>query len=63
MSKYTVTNSIECKQSRIRQLFDSYVEETITEEQIQRLLSPVLRMIYNGCFDSPRKWFQIFRIG
>ena len=33
------------------ELLDSYAEETITDEQVQRVLEPVLEMIRDGVFD------------
>ena len=41
----------------IRQVFDGYIEDTITDEQIKRILEPVLRRIRSGAFDRPRNFF------
>ena len=41
----------------IKQVFDGYIEDTITDEQIKRILEPVLRRIRSGAFDRPRKFF------
>ena len=35
-----------------KMIFDRYAEETITEEQIQRILAPVIVMIFQGRFDK-----------
>ncbi len=43
----------------IRQVFDQYAEESITEEDVQRVLSPVVAMIRAGCFDRPRRFWPI----
>jgi len=37
----------------LKQLFDRYAEESITEEQVRHVLEPVLRMISEGRFDEP----------
>ena len=39
----------------LKEIFDRYAEDTITEEQVQRVLAPVLRMIREGRFDKLRK--------
>jgi len=39
----------------LKQVFDEHAEETITEEQLQRVLAPVERMINAGCFNSEPK--------
>jgi len=38
----------------LKQIFDRYVEDTISDEQLRRVLEPVLRMIDEGEFDRPR---------
>jgi hypothetical protein len=38
-----------------RQILEQQVEETITDEQVQRVLAPVLERIRNGEFDRPRR--------
>ena len=35
-------------------VFDKYVTEHITEEQVQRVLAPVIAMIKAGLFDVPK---------
>lgn len=35
----------------LKQVFDKYAKESITDEQIQRMLAPVIRKIQDGCFD------------
>jgi len=40
----------------LKQVFDKYVEDTITEEQINRVLEPVVRLIREGAFDRPRRF-------
>ncbi|MCL2889038.1 MAG: sigma-70 region 4 domain-containing protein [Eggerthellaceae bacterium] len=38
----------------LKQIFDKYAEESITEDQLRRVLEPVLRMINEGRFNRPR---------
>ena len=40
----------------LRRIFDYHAEETITDDQAQRVLEPVLKMIKEGKFDSPRRY-------
>jgi hypothetical protein len=44
------------KDTTLKQVFDGYIEDTITEEQVQRVLAPVLRLIRDGAFGRSR-WF------
>gem|GEM_PF-5629041 len=37
----------------LKLVFDKYLEDSITEEQVQRILEPVLKMILEGRFDRP----------
>ena len=41
----------------LKQVFDSYVEDTVSNEQVCRVLEPVLRLIREGAFDRPRHLF------
>lgn len=41
------------KTTVLKEIFERYVEDTITEEQVQRVLEPVIRMIREGKFDKP----------
>ena len=43
----------------LKQIFDKYAEETHTDEQVQRVLAPVLKMIAEGEFDKP--WWYRFK--
>ena len=36
----------------LKRIFDIYNQETITEEQVQRVLGPILKMIEEGKFDE-----------
>lgn len=45
--------------SALKQVFDGYIEDSYTDEQIRRILEPVLRLIKQGAFDRPRM-FLIF---
>jgi hypothetical protein len=45
------------KKSVLKQVFDRYVEDTISDEQMNRVLEPVLRLIREGAFDRPRGFF------
>jgi len=42
--------------SALKQVFDGYIEDTITDEQVWRVLEPVLRLIRQGAFDRPRRF-------
>ena len=35
----------------LKQVFDRYAEESITDEQIQRILDPIIQKIRDGQFD------------
>ena len=37
----------------LSEVFDRYIEDTITEEQLRRVLDPVIKMIMEGKFDRP----------
>ena len=37
----------------LKWVFDNYVNEVITDEQVQRILEPVVGMIREGQFDKP----------
>ena len=39
----------------LKQVFDMYIEEEISDEQIQRVLEPVLKLINEGAFSKPHK--------
>jgi len=41
--------------STLRQLFDEHAAETITDEQLNRIIAPIGRMINAGCFNSKPK--------
>ena len=43
--------------SVLKQVFDGYIEDTVTDEQVQRVLEPVLRLIRDGAFNRPRRIF------
>jgi|GEM_PF-3550169 len=38
----------------LKYVFDRYIEEEISDEQIRRVLDPVLRLIREGKFSRPR---------
>jgi len=48
--------------SMLKQILDEYAEETISDEQIERVLAPVIRMIEAGCFNrpKPKRFHRIF---
>ena len=48
------SQEVRSQTSVLKDIFDWYVENTITNEQIQRVLEPVLRMICEGRFDRSR---------
>jgi len=39
----------------LKQVFDWYADESITDEQIQRILVQVIQMIDEGVFDKPQR--------
>ena len=41
----------------LKQVFDGYIEDSITDEQILRILEPVFKRIRSGAFDRPRGLF------
>ena len=43
----------------LKKIFDRYAKETITDEQIRRIMAPVLRMIQEGKFD--RSFLQRYK--
>jgi len=42
----------------VKQVFDGYIEDTITDEQISRILEPVLKRIKSGAYDHPHGLFK-----
>ncbi len=40
----------------LKYIFDRCAEESITDEQVARVLAPVLAMIRAGAFDRPGSW-------
>ena len=58
INKYTVSDKPK-KSPVLKEIFDKYAEETSSDEQIQRILEPVLRMIAEGKFDRP--WWYRFK--
>jgi len=55
----TVSNTTPAKTSVMKQVFDGYIEDTITDEQVYRVLEPVFRLIRQGTFDRPRGMFGL----
>ena len=53
------TTKYERKPSVMKQIFDKYIDETITDEQIIRVLEPVIRLIRKGAFSRPRRLFGL----
>ena len=53
MSNYNRTKN----KPALKQIFDGYIEDTVSNEQIHRVLEPVLRLIGEGAFDRPRRLF------
>ena len=49
------------KKPVLKQVFDGYIDDTVSNEQICRVLEPVLRLISEGVFDRPRRSFVIRR--
>jgi len=45
----------------IRQVFEGYIEDTISDEQVLRILEPILKLINEGAFDRPRGLFALGR--
>jgi len=46
------------KEYVLKQVFDLYVEESITDNQVSRVLDPVIKLIMEGVFNRPR-WFSV----
>ena len=46
------------KKSAIKTVFDNYIEDTIADEQVRRVLEPVFKLIREGAFDRPRRLFM-----
>jgi len=46
------------RKNTVKQVFDGYIEDTITDEQIVRILEPVLMRIKSGVYDRPRGFFK-----
>jgi len=40
----------------LKRIFDLHAEETITDDQVRRVLDPVLEMIIEGKFEKPRRF-------
>ena len=43
----------------LKQVFDGYIEDTITDEQVWKVLEPVVKLIEQGAFDRPRSIFGL----
>jgi hypothetical protein len=43
------------KEPELKNIFDQYAEEAISDERAERVLAPVTSMIRAGVFDRPRK--------
>ena len=52
-----MSNNRTSSKSVIKQIFEGYIEDTISDEQIRRILEPVLKLINEGAFDKPRGLF------
>lgn len=58
----TVVRGTTTEDALLRSVFDYCLSETITDEQVQRVLAPVLAMIWAGAFDRP--WYErVFFLG
>jgi len=42
------------RQTVFKVVYDRYIEDTITEEQVMRVLEPIKKMILEGKFDRRR---------
>ena len=45
------------RNSAFKKACDDYIEETVTDEQVWRILEPIIRLIKQGAFDRPRRFF------
>ena len=43
----------------LKKVFDRYIEDSITDEQVNRVLNLVLSLIEEGRFNRPRRFFGI----
>ena len=46
------------RSSMLKDIFDQYAQENITDEQIMRILEPVIQMIRDGRFAKPCEYIQ-----
>ena len=55
---YTYLKFLETpKHCELKELFDKYTDDTISDEQVNRVLAPILEMIQEGRFDKNRRLF------
>ena len=47
------------KTTVMKQVFDKYIEDTITDEQVNRVLEPIIRLIRQGAFSRPRRFLGL----
>jgi hypothetical protein len=61
-SNYACSAGYSSDSEMIRDIFEPYVEESISDEQIQRILAPVRKMILEGKFRRRRRFPRRFAI-
>ena len=70
-----MTDRVPCSESDeavkipiLKRIFDAYASETITDEQLQQIVDPVVKMIREGRFNNPslhpaRTWLSSYLTG
>ncbi len=46
----------------LKQIFDRFADESISSEEVDRVLEPVLALIQAGAFDRPRRRHRLGRL-
>lgn len=54
-------NITPAKTSVLKQVFDGYIEDSVTDDQVRRVLEPVIKLIRDGVFDRRRSFFGVFK--
>ena len=45
--------------SVLKQVFEKYIEETISDERAARVLEPIIQLIMKGAFNRPHRFFRL----
>ena len=52
-------NDSSAKGCVLKQVFDKYIEDTITDEQTKRVMEYMIKLIMNGAFNRPNRLFGL----